>query len=535
MSTQTSAKGDMLSAVGEVLRDLRREFKEDLDRVTRSIGAGSVGDKVQEEKLRQELINLGQVTKKLRGEVVRVEDVLGRSEAQHREDLDGALGKLHENLKAELKALQKESDLAKAGLHELGDRLQSTLDNVSKVADDFTSREGASQETFMVFAKHVDGMSRRLSDRVSKVEEDLEEKASKAAVDSLSGEVTSLVEYLNNKTVGRSDVQSLEKDFQGQLKKVATLEEVVSGLQARVEEQVAGLSKKIALALTEDNLAEIREGLNEEVKALREELVKSNTDIRDAVSRFEKYVHDEVHELSSVVISGYNSCEEWERGGAAYKAGALVRHAGGVWQALRSTSSEPGPFGSDSDWALVMNGIKVANLEGTDQPGQVKISLAFASGEVSETTFEMPRYNFLKTWEQGIGNKTFDVVTWKGCRWLALKDTEAEPGEDSGAWALHSMRGQRGPRGEKGERGDVGPPVSVARVLAELRNVENEREGLPIRQFRGKWQHGVKYSQGDVVTVSSGLRIANADNDGTVSPTTVGVESPWDILAEFNG
>ncbi len=119
-------------------------------------------------------------------------------------------------------------------------------------------------------------------------------------------------------------------------------------------------------------------------------------------------------------------------------SGNVRSHAGGTWQALKDTASEP----PHDDWICLA------------APG--------ANGQDGKSL------NPRRLWVAEEEYFRLDVVALNGGSFVALKD---EPGVCPGdGWALLTSPGKRGERGEKGDkglRGEPGPPIVAASIDSE--------------------------------------------------------------------
>jgi hypothetical protein len=108
--------------------------------------------------------------------------------------------------------------------------------------------------------------------------------------------------------------------------------------------------------------------------------------------------------------------------------GAVVAHAGSVYQAQRDTGREP----PHDDWLCIAQG---------GQDGANGRSL-----------------NIRGTWSDTETYRHLDVVAYNGGSFVARRD---DPGLCPGdGWQLHASPGKRGQPGEPGRRGEPGPPGS---------------------------------------------------------------------------
>lgn len=123
--------------------------------------------------------------------------------------------------------------------------------------------------------------------------------------------------------------------------------------------------------------------------------------------------------------------------------GAVVAHAGALWQAQRDTGRAP----PHEDWVCLAR----AGLDGADGRSFV----------------------LRGTWAEGEAYNALDVVMLNGASFAALRDDPgACPGDGWQLFAAQGKRGHPGERGAQGLAGERGPPGPV------LRGAEVDGDGL---------------------------------------------------------
>lgn len=108
-------------------------------------------------------------------------------------------------------------------------------------------------------------------------------------------------------------------------------------------------------------------------------------------------------------------------------------------------------------------------------------------------------------WDSGTAYEENDAVHHGGSAWMAVaNNTDSEPSEANADWDLLAAQG------EKGEQGDEGP------------------QGEPGLTWRGAWDSGTSYGEGDAVHHDGSAWVAVADNEGS-EPSEASED--WDLLA----
>lgn len=85
-----------------------------------------------------------------------------------------------------------------------------------------------------------------------------------------------------------------------------------------------------------------------------------------------------------------------------------------------------------------------------------ELYLQFTRGDECKT-FLLPHIRYMGIWKAGkyrIGNQT----TYDGSQWIALADTETQPGTKDSDWQLCAKRGRDGKDGKQGKEGPQGKP-----------------------------------------------------------------------------
>jgi len=193
----------------------------------------------------------------------------------------------------------------------------------------------------------------------------------------------------------------------------------------------------------------------------------------------------------------------------------IVRHNGGVWQALASTKTAPSA--DSDDWALLSDGIASFDVEQPDPHTNI-IQISLASGETKALTIAVPRLNDRGTYKADETYRAGDSVMFNRVRWVAKCETADEPGA-SDDWYVEAMQGakgekgipgKRGEKGDQGPRGEKGEPGEMPRmkdIVAAVLDEMDQREGLPMKHFAGAWNYGKDVAKGDVVAFGNGLYV----------------------------
>jgi len=154
-----------------------------------------------------------------------------------------------------------------------------------------------------------------------------------------------------------------------------------------------------------------------EIEALREEIAGTRTELGEQVAKIAE--HRGVFPIA----------KEWAD--AVHYEGAVVRHNGSLWQAVRDTGKAPG----GDDWACLAAGGDKGD------PGESMIARG--------------------TFDPAEEYRRLDVVAYDGGGWLARTDN---PGAIPGpGWQSIATRGGRGRQGES-IKGDPGPGIVAGEV-----------------------------------------------------------------------
>jgi hypothetical protein len=152
-----------------------------------------------------------------------------------------------------------------------------------------------------------------------------------------------------------------------------------------------------------------------------------------------------------------------------YEHGAWVTHKGGTWVAARGTKVEPAV---DTDWDCVAPGVASVDAALQDDGRTFVVRTALSDGTTSENQFKLPLliqrdvYNDEREYDEN------DMVTYDGGQWIAKSSGKLpRPGTDK-SWRLMVKAGRNGKNG----------------VAAPARE-----------RFRGEWQLGMQYEEGEIV------------------------------------
>ena len=212
------------------------------------------------------------------------------------------------------------------------------------------------------------------------------------------------------------------------------------------------------------------------------------------------------------------------REGVKYERHSVVVHKGGLAIAARDTIGGPG---EDPDaFTPIVRGIE--NVEISYDPidaRDVTISIAMSDGESEIFDFNIPAVRFCDRWKDA-EYKPGDLVSHSRGLWIANEETEAEPGK-SDSWRLALKL----PKGDKGDKGDTvkgDPGASIASIVFDeetkafvFGTSDGEAIAVPVEKaapfdsttpglsrYRGVYDSGTAYDQGDVVTRGQALIVA---------------------------
>jgi len=254
------------------------------------------------------------------------------------------------------------------------------------------------------------------------------------------------------------------------------LAERVEGLGSRAVEDFAGLQvrlddleESVAARLTEVHLhlEEAALGHSEETRQ------KLTTELAAALAEegatLERLLYDGLERLRGDLVQRYTQAEPWARGGEDYKALAIVRHRGGLWQSTRRTSAEPAP--DVGDWMLLVDGIEEVSYE-IDSEGAWACT-RLSSGRVTRGPVPYPTFRSRGTYKAGEHYRQWETVVRNRTTFMAAQDTDTEPSNGSGHWIQLSdvVQGPKGPAGRDGRsvtRDDLIPLLpQITRMLAD--------------------------------------------------------------------
>lgn len=215
--------------------------------------------------------------------------------------------------------------------------------------------------------------------------------------------------------------------------------------------------------------------------------------------------------------------------GERYDRNTQVVHNNGLFLATRKTVGDPeeDPLG----YRLITSGVKDVSVSLDIDARKIAHLITYSDGQQKKIESEYPLLKHKGKYEKQSYEK-FDLVTFNGSAYIALKDTDSEiPSDD---WRCFVMRGQRGRAGQPGNAGKPGRKgadgVGIVDVINQdntllielsdgkikavnfplVNEYEDDFDGLPLKTYRGYWRSGETYSAGDVVTYATGLYICKA-------------------------
>lgn len=191
--------------------------------------------------------------------------------------------------------------------------------------------------------------------------------------------------------------------------------------------------------------------------------------------------------------------------GDAYGRGAVVLHAGGMWQATRRTKAAPG--GKAGGWQALAVGVAGVSFAATEDLRGVELAVELSDGAQVRSTVGVPAMVYRDVYADDKTYTSHDVVTHDGSLWISRCTDNAgvQPGTDPDKWRLIVKRGQPGKHGKDAV---PPPPVTVERSL-----------------YAGEYEEGKVYGKDSVVEYASSLwmakrptkerppYLANKDND----------------------
>lgn len=414
------------------------------------------------DELRSELS--GYVTQK---DAQQTEDALRAAHADLRTYIDEALGEVEVSRDAE--DLEREEQFA-----EIRERIDASVKSLNAIVDDVREQQAARRDEVQKDIETLNAYLKDVGDEFSKVDESL------CALDDRIGNVEKRVDSvtlrfgLQEEEALRQIRDSVEEKFNGAWSNLRT-EAAEAIEQHRKEQQV-----------------EFKTSVSDAIETLRER-AKGERGPEGRLRTVRTYVK-----------------------GDRIADNEIVRHNGGVWQALASTKAAPSA--ESDDWALLAEGIASFDVEQPDPHTNI-IQIGLASGATKALTIAVPRLNDRGTFKADETYRAGDSVLFNRVRWVAKTPTTDEPGA-SDDWYVEAMQGPKGEkgipgkRGEKGEpgprglKGDQGDTPRMQDIVAAVLDEMDRREGLPMKHFAGKWTYGANLAKGDVVSFGNGLYVA---------------------------
>lgn len=195
-------------------------------------------------------------------------------------------------------------------------------------------------------------------------------------------------------------------------------------------------------------------------EAVAVELLKETAQYRLTM---EKMLED-VRRTIALQLTG---AEPWARGGAEYKAHAVVTHRGGVWMATERTGDEPA-VAPENPWMLLADGLTEVSSQ-VNEEGQAAVRLQTASGRVSDIVFDLPVPKVRGVYSGTPSDyQRYDAVVKDSHTFMAVQTPTGAPGEVPGEWL------QIGHRGKPGRNGKSVALKEVAEAAAELIMAQDE-------------------------------------------------------------
>lgn len=153
--------------------------------------------------------------------------------------------------------------------------------------------------------------------------------------------------------------------------------------------------------------------------------------------------------------------------------GELIQHRGGLWYALTDTEHPPA---ISPAWRLLCNGIAGVTMQQTG-PRELGITLELSDGTGAGEVIRVPGNDYKGAWTEPRDYLAGDTVTKDGGLFIAVRDTNARPGEANSGWQLAVKRGSDGKDGHSFD-------------------------------WCGDYQAGKRHKRGDVVRAPTGLFVA---------------------------
>jgi len=180
-----------------------------------------------------------------------------------------------------------------------------------------------------------------------------------------------------------------------------------------------------------------------------------------------------------------------------YPYQSMVRHAGGMFYALRDTSTAPG---ESADWQCVSDGVASVEMNSTNDQRKHVLAVRRASGAIDEFTIDTPVPLYQGVFSSEKSYSHGDIVTYDGSTWFAVKTPNGKP-KETDAWVLQTKRGA-----------DAKSPTVRSNVRGEFTNNET-------------------YEKGDLVDFAGRLWIAKKQNR-TMPPADVNQSNAnWSLLS----
>lgn len=258
----------------------------------------------------------------------------------------------------------------------------------------------------------------------------------------------------------KGQIESVKREFtESVLTAVDTISHVESVLRDQViaplSDQVQGHASKLAAhqGQIEDTVAQIGTFEQKIIDHGATTVGVMLAATEETRAQFAQANADLEQRLRTALIDRYETAEDWAQGGPAYKAGAVVRHLGGLWQALERTTQEPQP--NSSDWLLLANGVQTASFQ-TQAPGHALAIVRMASGHDVVTPVRLPHPVYRGVFEPGTEYRLYDAVVRDGSVFMAYVDhPQGAPAEAPGEWMPLGYRGRSGRAAKQVEAADI--------------------------------------------------------------------------------
>lgn len=215
--------------------------------------------------------------------------------------------------------------------------------------------------------------------------------------------------------------------------------------------------------------------------------------------------------------------------------GALVRHAGGIFQAIRKTTGTPDD--DPNGYRPLVNGIESIRQSEDWQHRERVTEARLSDGHTIRTVSDIPGGQAFSGFVESVKYLAGDWFLDDAVLFRALVDGAGEPEKCPEDWQRVELRGPRGRKGQQGEPGQPGEPgkpgVGIQDVyvsengtlVTEFSNgrtkeielpliLSDDSPGVSLGKFQGEFMHGRKYTAGDVVSGQGGLFVAKRANTG---------------------